>query len=154
MKLRVLCVGKVKEEFYRNRIQEFSEQLNRQVKTEIIEVEDERTPDGSNELNLNKIRQAEGERLLRYLPKNAEELVIALCIDGKKYNQEQLMRLIKRYEAERGIAQVTYVIGGSVGLDERVIRRADVRLSFSDMTFPHQLMRVMLLEQLTAIHYL
>ncbi len=154
MKLRVLCVGKVKEEFYRNRIQEFSEQLNRQVKTEIIEVEDERTPDGSNELNLNKIRQAEGERLLRYLPKNAEELVIALCIDGKKYNQEQLMRLIKRYEAERGISQVTYVIGGSVGLDERVIRRADVRLSFSDMTFPHQLMRVMLLEQLTAIHYL
>ena len=154
MKLRVLCVGKVKEEFYRNRIQEFSEQLNRQVKTEIIEVEDERTPDGSNELNLNKIRQAEGERLLRYLPKNAEELVIALCIDGKKYNQEQLMRLIKRYEAERGISQVTYVIGGSVGLDERVIRRADVRLSFSDMTFPHQLMRVMLLEQFTAIHYL
>lgn len=154
MKLRVLCVGKVKEEFYRNRLQEFSQQLNRRVKTEIIEVEDERTPDGSNELNLNKIREAEGERLLRYLPKNAEELVIALCIDGKKYNQEQLMRLIKRYEAERGISQVTYVIGGSVGLDERVIRRADFRLSFSDMTFPHQLMRVMLLEQLTAIHYL
>lgn len=154
MKLRVLCVGKVKEEFYRNRLQEFSEQLNRQIKTEITEVEDERTPDGSNELNLNKIRRAEGERLLRYLPKNAEELVIALCIDGKKYDQEHLRGLIKRYETERGISQVTYIIGGSVGLDERVIRRADVRLSFSDMTFPHQLMRVMLLEQLTAIHYL
>ncbi|MDD6267298.1 MAG: 23S rRNA (pseudouridine(1915)-N(3))-methyltransferase RlmH [Clostridium sp.] len=154
MKIRVLCVGKVKEEFYRNRIREFSEQLNRQVKTEITEVEDERTPDGSNELNLNKIREAEGERLLHYLPKNAEELVIALCIDGKKYDQDQMRGLIKRYETERGISQVTYIIGGSVGLDERVVRRADVRLSFSDMTFPHQLMRVMLLEQLMSIHYL
>ena len=80
--------------------------------------------------------------------------MIALCIDGKKYDQDQMRGLIKRYETEREISQVTYIIGGSVGLDERVIRRADVRLSFSDMTFPHQLMRVMLLEQLMSIHYL
>lgn len=152
MKIRVLCVGKVKEDFYRRRIKELQQQIAKRTEIEIIEVEDERTPDGSSEMSLNRIREAEGERLLHYLPNQAEALVIALCIEGKKYNQEQWKAMLQKQIREYGIREVTYIIGGSVGLDERVVRRADIRLSFSDMTFPHQLMRVMLMEQIAVIH--
>lgn len=152
MKIRILCVGKIKEKFYRQRIQELEQKIKKKAELEIIEVEDERTPDGSNEGNLNRIRRAEGERLLHYLQNDAEELVIALCIDGKKYNQELLKKTLQNRIQNYGIRRITYIIGGSVGLDERVVRRADIRLSFSDMTFPHQLMRVMLLEQISDIY--
>lgn len=152
MKIRVLCVGKVKEDFYRRRIKELQQQIAKRTQIEIIEVEDERTPDGSSEMSLNRIREAERERLLHYLPNQAETLVIALCIEGKKYNQEQWKVMLQKQIREYGIREVTYIIGGSVGLDERVVRRADIRMSFSDMTFPHQLMRVMLMEQIAVIH--
>lgn len=154
MKIRILCVGKVKEDFYRKRIKELSAQIQKRAGLEIIEVEDEKTIEGGSPAELQKIRELEGNRLKRYLTKEEGELRIALCIDGTKYSGEEWNHKIKQKINDSGIKQLTYVIGGSIGMDESVIRMADIRLSFSDMTFPHQLMRVLLLEQIAQADYL
>ena len=145
MKITILCVGKVKEKFYRDAIDEFSKRLSRYCKLEIVEVSDEKTEEQASENEIRLIKTKEGERILKNIKDDA--YVIALCIDGKQLDSEELSQKIEMLGIS-GVSHIYFVIGGSLGLSDEVIRRADYKLSFSKMTFPHQLMRVILLEQI------
>lgn len=145
MKISILCVGKVKEKFYRDAIDEFSKRLSRYCKLEIIEVADEKTVEEASDTEIKIVKDKEGERLLKNIKEDA--YVICLCIDGKQLDSEELSEKMEQL-AIQGKSHICFVIGGSLGLADAVIRRADFKLSFSKMTFPHQLMRVILLEQI------
>ena len=145
MRITILCVGKVKEKFYRDAIDEFSKRLSRYCKLEIVEVTDEKTTEEASETEIRMIKDREGERLLKNMKEDA--YVICLCIDGKQLDSEELSDKINKLGVQ-GNSHIYFVIGGSLGLSEEVIKRADYKLSFSKMTFPHQLMRVILLEQI------
>ena len=145
MKISILCVGKVKEKFYREAIDEFTKRLSRYCKLEIIEVSDEKTEEQSSETEIRLVKEQEGERLLKNLIEDA--YVIALCIDGKQLDSEELSEKMEKLGIQ-GVSHICFIIGGSLGLSDAVVKRADFKLSFSKMTFPHQLMRVILLEQI------
>lgn len=145
MKITILCVGKVKEKFYREAIDEFSKRLSRYCKLEIIEVADEKTAEEASDNEIRMIKEKEGERLLKNIKENA--YVVCLCIDGKQLDSEELSQKMENLGVQ-GISHIYFVIGGSLGLAEEVVKRADFKLSFSKMTFPHQLMRVILSEQI------
>lgn len=145
MKITVLTVGKVKEKFYRQAIEEFEKRLSRYCKLEIIEVQDEKTPDRASEMEEIQIKEKEGQRLLKYIKEDA--WICALAIDGKMLDSVELSQKMEQLGIG-GTSHMIFVIGGSLGLAEEVLKRADFKLSFSKMTFPHQLMRVILLEQI------
>ena len=145
MKITVLCVGKIKEKFFADAIKEYSKRLSRYCKLEIVEVADEKTPDGASDLVVSQIKDKEAERMEKYLPDSA--YVIALAIEGKKLTSEKLAEKIDTLGIT-GTSHLVFLIGGSLGMSDRLLTRADYLLSFSDMTFPHQLMRVILLEQI------
>lgn len=145
MKITILCVGKIKEKFYREAIAEYQKRLSRYCNLEIIEVADEKTPDHASELVENQIKEKEAERLEKYFKEGA--FVCALAIDGKSLDSVELSRRIEGLGTS-GVSHIIFLIGGSLGLAERILKRADWKLSFSKMTFPHQLMRVILLEQI------
>ena len=144
MKISVLAVGKIKEKYFTAAIAEYSKRLGRYCKLEIIEVQDEKTPDKAPEAINTQIREKEGERLLSNI--REDSYVIALAIQGKELSSEQLADKISGL-ALNGKSHIVFVIGGSLGLSDAVLKRADYQLSFSPMTFPHQLMRIILLEQ-------
>lgn len=145
MKITLITVGKIKEKFYTDAIAEYSKRLSRYCKLEIIQVADERTPDKASETEERQIKDREGERILAQVKDGA--YVIALAIEGQMLSSEQLADKIDQLGIG-GQSQIVLIIGGSLGLSEAVLRRADYKLSFSKMTFPHQLMRVILLEQI------
>ena len=145
MKITILAVGKIKERFYREAVEEFVKRLGRYCKLEIIEVADEKTPDGASEMEERQILEKEGIRLTKHLRDDA--LVCALAINGKRLDSVSFSNKIEQLGI-LGVSHIQFVIGGSLGLSESVLERADYKLSFSDMTFPHQLMRVILLEQI------
>ncbi|BAQ30324.1 23S rRNA (pseudouridine(1915)-N(3))-methyltransferase RlmH [Bifidobacterium scardovii] len=145
MQIDIVAVGKVKERYLRDAIDEYSKRLSRYCKLDIIEVADEKTPDHASEAVERQIRGKEGERIAKHLRDGA--FVIALAIDGTMLTSEGLADKINQLGL-RGVSHIQLVIGGSIGLDDAILRRADYRLSFSKMTFPHQLMRVILLEQI------
>lgn len=145
MKITVLCVGKIKEKYLVQGIEEYAKRLSRYCKLEIIEVADEKTPDNASEVVELQIKQKEGERLSKYLKDGA--YVIALAIEGKQKDSVAFGRQIEKLGID-GKSHIIFVIGGSLGLDPEIIKRADELLSFSKMTFPHQLMRMILLEQI------
>lgn len=148
MKVRLICAGKIKEPYLRKGIDYYKSQLGKKVTVELIEVEDEKTPDRASIKEEDQIRRVEGERILRHIPQNS--FVFALCIDGQQMTTEQLRRQILWPDRMKD-GHVTFVIGGSLGLSPDVIRRADEKISFSKMTFPHQMMRMILLEQLNRV---
>lgn len=145
MKISIVCVGKIKEKFYKDAIAEYSKRLSKYCKLEIVEVADEKTPDGASDKVCDSIMDKEGERILSHIPDNA--YVIALAIEGKEYDSVTFAKYIDRLGVE-GNSNIVFVIGGSLGLSDKIKSRADTLLSFSNMTFPHQLMRVILLEQI------
>lgn len=145
MKITILCVGKVKEKFYRDAISEFEKRLGRYAKLEIVEVADEKTEEAATETEIAIIKGKEGERLLKNIKDDG--YVICLAIDGKMLDSVSLSEKIGTLGIQ-GVSHIYFVIGGSLGLSDEVLSRADYRLSFSKMTFPHQLMRVILLEQI------
>ena len=145
MKITLVAVGKIKEKFFADAIGEYGKRLSRYCKLEIIQVADEKTPDKASEAQARQIKEKEGERVLAQIKEGS--YVIALAIEGKMASSEELAEKMERLGIE-GKSQVVFVIGGSLGLSEAVMRRADENLSFSRMTFPHQLMRVILLEQI------
>lgn len=145
MNITLVTVGKIKEKYFREAIAEYQKRLSRYCKLDLIEVADEKTPDKAPETVENLIKQKEAERILKNVKEDA--YCIALAIDGKKYDSIALSRHLDGL-ALSGESSIVFVIGGSIGLHQDVLRRADETLSFSDMTFPHQLMRVILLEQL------
>ena len=145
MRVTLLCVGKIKERYWREALAEYEKRLSRYCRTEIIEVADEKTPDGASASLEEQIREKEGARLLHAL--SEDSYVITLEIAGKKLSSEQFAGELSRL-AVSGKSHIAFVIGGSLGLGKSVLAKADYRLSFSDMTFPHQMMRVILCEQI------
>ncbi|MCD8009250.1 MAG: 23S rRNA (pseudouridine(1915)-N(3))-methyltransferase RlmH [Lachnospiraceae bacterium] len=145
MKMTILAVGRCKEAYWNKAIEEYSRRLGRYCTLEIREVADEKTPDGASENQARQRREREGERLLKLLREDA--YCIALDIRGQEVDSVELSRKIESLGVG-GVSHIQFVIGGSLGLSDEVLRRADWRLSFSRMTFPHQLMRVILLEQI------
>lgn len=145
MKISIVCVGKIKEKFYRDAMDEYLKRLSRYCKTEVLEVADERVPEGTSPAEEEQIKRREGERLLAKLKDDA--CVITLEINGIKVDSLVFSDMIKQIGVS-GKSHIQFVIGGSLGLHEIVSARADKKLSFSDMTFPHQMMRVILCEQI------
>jgi 23S rRNA (pseudouridine1915-N3)-methyltransferase len=145
MRITILSVGKIKEKYLRDAIAEYSKRLSRYCKLEVIEVPDEKTPDRASDAEELQIKKTEGERLLKQI--RDTDHVIALAIDGQMLDSPALARKIEQLGIQ-GISSIVFVIGGSLGLSDEVRKRADYKLSFSPMTFPHQLMRVILLEQI------
>lgn len=141
----IICVGKIKEKYWNDAIAEYSKRLSRYCKLNIIEVADEKTPDNAPAAIEEQIKYKEGERILKNIDEKA--FVCALAIKGKKHSSESFAEFIKE-TGVRGISRIQFVIGGSLGLSGEVLGRADSQISFSDMTFPHQMMRVVLLEQI------
>lgn len=144
MKIRVLCVGKIKEKYYREKIEKLRKEIACIVPIEVIEVADEKTPDRASEAMEEKIKEIEGKRLLSHL--RLEDYVFALCIEGEELTTRKFRNGIRQLE-NQGKESVVFLIGGSLGLHSDVVRRANAKISFSAMTFPHQMMRVLLLEQ-------
>ncbi|WP_027625417.1 23S rRNA (pseudouridine(1915)-N(3))-methyltransferase RlmH [Clostridium lundense] len=145
MNITLITVGKIKEKFLRAAIEEYSKRLTRYCKLDIIEVSDEKTPENASEKEELLIKEKEGEKILKNIKDNF--FVIALAIDGKMFSSEELANFIQA-QGINGNSNLAFVIGGSLGLSSDVLNRANYKLSFSKMTFPHQLMRVILLEQI------
>ena len=145
MKITLITVGKIKEKYLKDAITEYSKRLSRYCKLEIIEVADEKTPDNASETVEGGIRDKEGERILKYVRDDA--YVVTLEIEGKLLTSEELAKKIENLGIQ-GTSHIIFIIGGSIGLGKEVLKRSDYALSFSKMTFPHQLMRVILLEQI------
>lgn len=144
MKITLITVGKIKEKYLKDAIAEYSKRLSKYCKLEIVEVTDEKTPDQASENVERQIRQKEGERILRYVKDDA--YVFTLEIGGTMLDSVAFAKKMETLGIQ-GKSHLIFIIGGSIGLGEEVLRRSDYALSFSKMTFPHQLMRVILLEQ-------
>lgn len=145
MKITLITVGKIKEKYLRDAIGEYSKRLSKYCKLEIIEVADEKTPERASEVVEESIRSKEGERILKYIKEDA--YVITLEIGGKQLASEELADKIEQLGIQ-GKSQIVFIIGGSIGLGKEVLKKSNYALSFSKMTFPHQLMRVILLEHI------
>lgn len=145
MNITIYCVGKVKERFYREAIAEFEKRLQRYCSLKIVEVADEKTPQDAKEAIEQKILEKEGKRLLSSFPEHI--YLIALDLRGRARSSEQFAAHMSKLFLG-GHSSIGFVIGGSLGLSEEVLKHVDERISFSEMTFPHQLMRVILLEQI------
>ena len=145
MRITLICVGKLKEKYLVQGVEEYSKRLSRYCTLEIIELADEKTPDNASEALEDIIKRKEGERILKALKEDS--YCIALAIEGSILSSEELSNKINTL-GTNGTSHISIIIGGSLGLSEEVLKRADYKLSFSKMTFPHQLMRMILLEQI------
>lgn len=144
MKITIITVGKIKEKYLKDAIAEYSKRLSKYCKLEIVEVADEKTLENVSETVENAIREKEAERILKYVKEDA--YIITLEIGGKLLSSEELAEKIEKLGIQ-GTSHIIFIIGGSIGLGKSVLEKSDYALSFSRMTFPHQLMRVILLEQ-------
>ena len=144
-RVTVLCVGKLKEKFYTDAAAEYVKRLQRYCKLDVVELPEYRLPEEPSPAEIQKALQTEGAAIRERLPRGGA--VVALCIEGKPCSSEELSRRIIDFGVQ-GKTQITFLIGGSVGLDESITQQADWRLSMSPMTFPHHMARIMLLEQI------
>jgi 23S rRNA (pseudouridine1915-N3)-methyltransferase len=142
--ISIVAIGKLKEKYLKQGIDEYIKRLSAYAKVDIIELPDEKAPENLSDQDMKIVKDKEGERILSKISPDAH--VIALAIEGKMKSSEELADNMDRL-ATYGKSKVTFVIGGSLGLSDAVLKRADEKLSFSRMTFPHQLMRLILLEQ-------
>lgn len=145
MKFRIITVGKLKEKYLKDGIAEYLKRLQCYATVEIIEVADEQTPDSASEMEELQIKAKEAQRIHKYIKEDT--YLIALAIEGTMLTSEQLAERIEQLGIS-GKSHITMVIGGSLGLDKSILQQADLLLSFSKLTFPHQLMRLILVEQL------
>jgi 23S rRNA (pseudouridine1915-N3)-methyltransferase len=143
--ITVISVGKLKEKYLKQGIEEYVKRLSSYAKIEMIEVPDEKAPENLSNQEMEQVKEREGERILAKISDDA--YVIALAIEGKMKSSEELAESLDKL-ATYGKSKIAFIIGGSLGLSKRVMQRADEALSFSKMTFPHQLMRLILLEQI------
>ncbi|NLS41515.1 23S rRNA (pseudouridine(1915)-N(3))-methyltransferase RlmH [Bacillus subtilis] len=145
MNINIVTIGKLKEKYLKQGIEEYTKRLSAYAKIDIIELPDEKAPENLSDQDMKIIKGKEGDRILSKISPDAH--VIALAIEGKMKTSEELADTIDKL-ATYGKSKVTFVIGGSLGLSDAVMKRADEKLSFSKMTFPHQLMRLILVEQI------
>ncbi len=148
MNFKIICVGKVKEKYFNNMIEDYVRKIEKKHNLEIISKNDENIPKNPSEAEKRNIVNLESRRIEESIERN--DFVIALCIDGKKCTTKELSHVIKNTK-EKGYDKVTFLIGGSLGMSDELIKKANYKLSFSLMTFPHQLMRVMLLDQIAKL---
>ncbi|HJV17265.1 MAG TPA: 23S rRNA (pseudouridine(1915)-N(3))-methyltransferase RlmH [Bacillales bacterium] len=144
MNISIVTVGKLKEKYLKQGIEEYLKRLTAYAKVEVIEVADEKAPEELSDIEIEQVKQKEGERILAKI--SQDTYVIALAINGKMQSSEELADSLDKL-ATYGKSKIAFVIGGSLGLSEEVLKRANEKLSFSKMTFPHQLMRLILVEQ-------
>ena len=144
-KITVLCVGKLKERFYQEAAAEYVKRLGRHCKLDVVELPESRLPDDPSPAEIRHALQAEAAAIREKLPKGGA--LVAMCIEGKPCSSEELSRRLTDFGVQ-GKTQITFLIGGSVGLDGSLKQQADWRLSMSPMTFPHHMARIMLLEQI------
>ncbi|MEH7353347.1 23S rRNA (pseudouridine(1915)-N(3))-methyltransferase RlmH [Neobacillus drentensis] len=145
MNISIITVGKLKEKYLKQGIEEYLKRLSAYAKVDVIEVTDEKAPEELSDLEMVQVKQKEGERILAKI--GQDTYVIALAIQGKLGSSEELAERLDKL-ATYGKSKIAFVIGGSLGLSEEVINRSNEQLSFSRMTFPHQLMRLILVEQI------
>lgn len=145
MNITIISVGKIKEKYLNNAIKEYSKRLSRYCKLNHIEVNDEKAPENLSRAEMENIKNKEGAGILRHIKDGT--YVIALAIEGEMISSEKFASKIDKL-AIQGKSNIAFIIGGSLGLSDEVLKRADYKLSFSPMTFPHQLMKVILLEQI------
>ena len=145
VRINIVCVGKLKEKYLKDSIDEYSKRLSKYCKLNIIELEDVSLPNKINDSIIMDIKKKEGEKILESIKRT--QYVIALELKGKEYSSEEFANTIQDIQT-RGFSDITFVIGGTLGLDKEVLNRANELVCFSKMTFPHQLIRVFLLEQL------
>ena len=145
MNVNVVCIGKLKERYWQEACAEYAKRLSRFLSLQVTELREERLPEKAGAAEERAVIEAEGQAILKALPEEA--FVIALDLKGKTMDSPALAHYLDDLRLQ-GRSHIAFVIGGSLGLSESVLRRADLRLSFSEFTFPHQLMRVILLEQL------
>lgn len=145
MNINIIAVGKIKEKYIKEGIKEFSKRLSRYASLKIIEINDEKAPENLSDKDMQIVKGKEGDKIIQKLSQSS--YLIALTIDGKQLSSEELSEKIEDIMLEGG-SDITFIIGGSLGLSDEVIKRCKYKLSFSKMTFPHQLMRVILLEQI------
>lgn len=145
MKVKIITVGKLKEKYLKDGIAEYSKRMSRFTKFEIVELADEKTPDNASAAQNQQIMKKEGERILAKI--SERDYVIVLAIEGKQLSSEAFSQVIADATL-RGYSDIVFVIGGSLGLADKVKKRANLRLSFGLLTLPHQLMRLVLLEQI------
>ncbi len=145
MNIKLITVGKIKENYYKDAISEYSKRLTSYCKLNIIEVNDEKTKEGASDNENEVVLRKEKDRILKHI--NDSDYVIALAIDGKSMDSVEFANVINKLGIN-SVSNICFIIGGSLGLHNDVLSKANMRLSFSDMTFPHQLMRVILLEQI------
>lgn len=143
MKVSIICVGKIKEKFFTDAVKEYSKRISRFADFEITELPDERIPDNASEKESEQIKIREGEKILSKI--DPRSYVISLCIEGKTLDSFELANTMRN--AYQTANRITFIIGGSLGLSDKVKNRSDLKLSFGRMTLPHQLMRVVLTEQ-------
>ena len=143
MNITVLCVGKIKEKYFTDAINEYKKRMSRFGKFEIIEIPDEKIPDRASEKEMSAIKDKEGKAILAKLKGG---YAVAMCIEGTEVSSEQLADKISAVSMTS--SNITFIIGGSLGLSDEVKNRSDIRLSFGRITLPHQLMRVVLCEQI------
>ncbi|MFS0774542.1 23S rRNA (pseudouridine(1915)-N(3))-methyltransferase RlmH [Neobacillus sp. 3P2-tot-E-2] len=145
MNISIVTVGKLKEKYLKMGIDEYLKRLNAYAKVEVVEVADEKAPEELSESEMIQVKQKEGERILAKI--SQDTYVIALAINGKMQSSEELADTLDKL-ATYGKSKIAFIIGGSLGLSEEVLKRANEKLSFSKMTFPHQLMKLILVEQI------
>lgn len=145
MNIRIIAVGKLKEKYLSMAVQEYTKRLSGYCRLEIFEVKDEKIPEKASPADLEKAVAEEGKRILNLL--REDDILVTLEILGKQMDSPSFSKKIETYGIQ-GKSQLTFVIGGSVGLAPEILKQSNWKLSFSEMTFPHQLFRVMLLEQL------
>ena len=145
MKVTVIAVGKVKEKYLQDALKEYAKRLSKYCKLDIVEVEDEKTPDRASANQMEQIKEKEARRILKYVCEDAHVITLEIC--GRKLSSENFADYLDKLGVQ-GCSQIQFIIGGSLGLHSSITSRANLALSFSEMTFPHQLMRVILLEQI------
>ena len=145
MKIKIVCVGKLKEKYLKDGIDEYTKRIIRFASVDIVELSDEKIPDNASDAICEKIKSEEGAKILSKIKK--DEFVCALCVEGKQLDSEAFAKELSDAMI-KGYNTVTFIIGGSLGLSDEVKSIAHIRLSFSKMTFPHQLMRLVLTEQI------
>ncbi|MBQ6818625.1 MAG: 23S rRNA (pseudouridine(1915)-N(3))-methyltransferase RlmH [Clostridia bacterium] len=145
MTVSLICIGKLKEKYWRDAYDEYAKRLSAFCKLQLVELDETRIADKPSQKEIDLVVEKEGEKILAKLPQTAT--VVALCIEGKQWSSEELSDFMSR-QPTLGVSHIAFVIGGSYGLSPAVKARADVKLSFSKMTFPHQLFRVLLTEQI------
>lgn len=144
MNIKIIAVGKIKEKYIQEGIKEFTKRLSRYCILDIIEIDDEKAPENLSEKEMEIVKKKEGERILSKIPQNS--FIISLEIMGKQLSSEELSKKIDDLMVN-GVNDICFIIGGSLGLSEEITNKSNFKLSFSKMTFPHQLMRLILLEQ-------